>query len=162
MALDDTRLRMLYAKSAFAKAILDHFADRQNNATETTIDTMIAVLERQGAQPSRPQIVEVFRDLGAAGAGEFIVGRKKHPSRFHWLEDSSSVGKRARVTPSNSKEQVLPVQGHPERSSAARDLIEHPFLLRPGLPLSFALPADLTQVEAARLADFIKALPFER
>jgi hypothetical protein len=162
MTIDDSRLRTLYAKSAIAKALLDHFAERQNSASETTVDTMEGTLTRAGVQASRGAIVGVFRDLEAAGAGEFIVGRKKHPSRFHWTGESVAVGKRARSKLSISSDHSPPVQVRSVSSDVPRGLVQHLFLLRVGMTVSFALPADLTPVEAARLADFIKTLPFER
>jgi hypothetical protein len=39
-------------------------------------------------------------------------------------------------------------------------LIEHRFVLREGFELRIELPADFTAHEAARVADFVKALPF--
>jgi len=161
MPADASKLQTLYVKSAIAKAVLDHFAERQNNASETTLDTMVAVLTRQGIEVSRSAMVEVFRDLDTAGAGEFIVGRKGHPSRFLWQEDSSLVGKRAR-TPSSTKDRAATPPQQADRPALQQNFVEHPFMLRPGVTVSFALPADLSQGEASRLADFLKTLPFDR
>jgi hypothetical protein len=46
-------------------------------------------------------------------------------------------------------------------SSDGAHELTHTFRLRPDLPVSFVLPIDLTTSEAARLADFIKTLPFD-
>jgi hypothetical protein len=161
MPSDVTKLQSLYAKSAISKAVLEHFAERQNKANETPLDTMAGILERQGIEAARSAVVEVFRDLEAAGAGEFVVGRRGHASRFRWTEDSTSVGKRARASSAGAKvAQTSPLV--PTQRPQHPGLAEHSFLLRPGVTVSFLLPPDLSQVEAARLADFIKALPFDR
>jgi hypothetical protein len=158
----DSLLRMLYAKSAVAKAMLDHFAERQKNASETTVESMIATLERQGLPVSRATVVEIFRDLDAAGAGRFLVGRKQHPSRFVWSEESCSVGRRARNGGASDAGESAPAPAVVNRVKPPPGFVDHPFLLRPGVQISVSLPPDLTQTEATRIAEFIKTLPFDR
>jgi len=156
-------LQTLYAKSAIAKGFLDHFADRQNNASETTVDSMITILERQGLDPNRSAIIEIFRDLESIGVGRFVVGRKQHVSRFFWSSESRGIGRQARseVPSADYQVDVAPsVSVAP--GSSSRGFVSHPYLLRPGVQIAIDLPTDLNQTEATRIAEFIKTLPFDR
>lgn len=160
-SLDVDALRRLYAKSANAKAVLDHFADRQKNASETTVDTISATLNRGGVDVPRAEIVGILRDLARAGAGQFVVGRKGHLSRFVWTGSSTEIGTSAQGGASrrNSEPGPLTASSLPQR---VKGFVEHPFLLRPGVGVSLGLPSDLTLTEARRIADFVLSLPFER
>lgn len=61
----------------------------------------------------------------------------------------------------NGDEDAQTEMGADGRSPASSHEFTHGFQLRPDLLVSFRLPADLTTPEAARLADFIKTLPFD-
>lgn len=158
--LNPEAIRTVYAKSANAKALLDHFAERQKNASETAVDTVLSTLNRGGLEATRNEIVSILRDLEEAGAGQFIVGRKGHPSRFVWQGSSTEIGNIARNSaPTRTGQQEPLAKPSVEEVSA---FVKHPFLLRPGTSIYLELPGDLTVVEARRVADFVLSLPFER
>ena len=60
----------------------------------------------------------------------------------------------ARTQPSSTFQRQVPAQAGPERE----DEDQHLFRLRPDRQVRVSLPMDLTQGEAARLADFMRAL----
>jgi hypothetical protein len=102
--------------------------------------------------------------------GTFKAGRRGHPSRIDWAapvgslcghdfteQESSALGG-IDAEPQNEAES--PVKTPHCVVSGAEAMIEHPFALRPGLRVTLSLPADLTQIEAERLATFLRSLPF--
>lgn len=94
-AIDSASLRKLYAASRSAKAAFDHFAQRQNNSAQTTIDRLQAALRSSGQDVSRPDIVDLHKALEDAGCGEFKIGRRGKPSRFEWSVGLTDVGRSA-------------------------------------------------------------------
>ena len=157
-SVDIEAIKSLYVSSEPARAILDYFASRRNDSTISKIDRIQKVLIQQGVSLDRRHIVEFFRSLEAAGCGRFISGRKGHPSRFEWAAGLVSVGKAA-------SGEVAEVEAVDEELEAEDDdpdegTITHSFVLRPGLSVTLDLPNDLTPIEAQRLSDYIKTLPF--
>ena len=158
--LDSEQLRHLYSGDPTAKMLLDHFAARQRDRTENTLDRLYEVLVGEGKPVARADLVRVLRALQGLGAGLFILGRKGHPSRFRWIVSSVQLGKAAA-----GEEVSLQVPVAPEAPSRERDrsdVISHRFVLRPDFNVSFLLPSDLSTSEASRLADFIRTLPFDK
>jgi len=149
-------LQAFYNSSAEAKAVLDHFASRERNWSETTIDRLLWVLAQDGNRMSRGAIIDVFRRLEALECGRFLAGRKGHPSRFEWSVGLVDVGRAAAG-------ELVKIEAAPakELTEPTDDLLEHRFRLRKELDVPLRLPADLTSAEAARLAAFIQTLPFE-
>ena len=96
---------------------------------------------------SRRGIVYLFKKLQEYGAGELIVGRKGHPSRFKWTVDSIGI---------HPIQDDIPVPKAQNQST----LLAHTYPLRPGLVTTFELPSDITTIEARRLSQFIQSLPF--
>lgn len=160
-AVDLKKLRDLYQKNPAARAILDEFAGRERNRTETKVDNLLYVtLENRPI--ARGEIIQVFQELQAIGCGSFVVGRKGHASRFSWTVGLPSVGKAAA-----GEDLPLEVISEEERQEEAADVPEgerksYSFPLRPHLDVRLELPLDLSSAEAARLSDFIKSLPFEQ
>jgi hypothetical protein len=164
-------LRELYKADKTAQALFDTLAKRVNNSREQKVDQLERSLANDGVEASRRDITRVLKALEHAGCGEYIVGRKGHPSRFRWDVEMVAVGRYAagistdigQVDPSlpSEDEDISAEVGPDGRSAASPREFTHGFQLRPQLPVSFRLPADLTTAEAARLADFIKTLPFD-
>ncbi|MGH7813040.1 MAG: hypothetical protein ACREQI_03450 [Candidatus Binataceae bacterium] len=153
-------LRNLYQTNPAARAMLDEFAGRKSNRTETKVDNLL-YLKVEDRPITRGEIIQTFQQLDLMGCGTFVVGRKGHSSRFQWTVGLPSVGKAA------SGETVsLEALSEEERKEAAalpeEELETYLFPLRPNLKVELELPTDLSSVEASRLADFIKALPFDR
>ena len=148
-------LQLFYKSSGDAKAILDHFASRERNWSETTIDRLRQNLKEDGNRVSRGDAIAVFRRLEELGCGRFVPGRRGHQSRFKWDVGLVTVGQAAAG-------ESVPIEAAPanEPNEPQDDLLEHRFHLRKGLDVPVRLPSDLTATEAARLAAFIQTLPF--
>jgi len=160
-AVDLKKLRELYKSKPEARAMLDEFAGRERNRTETKVDNLQYLTV--GNRPiTRGEIIGVFQELASIGCGSFVVGRKGHASRFQWTVGLPSVGKAAAG-------EDLPVEviSEEERQEEAAQAPEgerklYSFPLRPNLDVRLELPLDLSSAEASRLSDFIKSLPFDR
>lgn len=160
-AIDLKALRNLYQKNPVAGAMLDEFAGRERNRTETKVDNLL-YLTVENRPIKRGEIIRVFQELEAIGCGSFVVGRKGHGSRFEWTVGLPSVGKAAAG-------EDLPVEAisDEERQEEAAQVPEgerklYTFPLRPNMDVRLELPLDLSLAEASRLSDFIKSLPFNR
>lgn len=162
-------LRALYAEEGVARALLDSFADRTRNRRETTVDQLAGVVRRAGLKVERSEVIDVLRLFGDLGLGVFVVGRRGRVSRFEWRVGTVSAGQAAR----GERERVAVLDAFEEEETAEESAavecgddeeglaITHSYVLRPEQSVTFRLPADLTRLEADRLADFIRTLPFE-
>lgn len=155
-------LRRLYNDTNVNKAVFDYFAARLNNSAETTVDRLHAVIRAQLPDVSRRDIIELFKVLQRRGCGEFVTGRKGYPSRFVWSVELIAVGKAASGEPT----EIEPLTDADRRPGQTDEnegtLIVHPYALRPDLRIELALPRDLTAIEASRIADFVRTLPFAK
>lgn len=149
------KLRDMYQNDPVAKLVFDHWATRVRNRTETSIDSLLASLDSKGQESSRPELIRFLRELQELGCGSFITGRKGHPSRFKWKVGMTSISNAAA-----GKDVTLEPITENDKEEADDDLLAHTFFLRPNLAVIINLPADFSSAEAARLADFIKSLPF--
>jgi hypothetical protein len=154
-------LKRLYASNATARATLDHFASRQQDRTEMTVDRMWELLSSEGNVLARADIIYTFRCLEETGAGRFVIGRKGHPSRFLRSVNLIELGRIAKGEdlPSSNGENVAHA-AVPPASPPKSDVIPHRYVLRPDFTVTIQLPADLTPPEATRLSDYVKTLPF--
>ena len=164
--VDKDALQELYRTDKTARDVLDHLARRERNWSEVTVDRLASNVWSEGSDASRPEIIQVLRTLEDVGCGRFVVGRGGHRSRFQWYVGMVAVGRHAAGQPAVIEE-VGPETPSEEDEQANEDLpsdeirdLTHGFQLRPDLLISFKLPADMSPGEAARLADFIKTLPF--
>ncbi len=155
MELNVTGLRNLYKKNHTAQLLLDYFAGRSNNATETKVDRILHILNQNGEDVPRSQIIDAFRELEKLQCGTFVTGRKGWPSRFVWNIGLVEVGKVA----SGEEQQVrtTEVQSNAEEEA---ETLKHIFFLRPDMQVELSLPSDLTLREAKRLATFVESIPF--
>ena len=152
-------LHNLYEQDAQARAVLDHFANRERNQNVSPVRRLMANVAHEGVSLSRGQIVNVLRNLDGLGVGKFIPGRRGYESRFEWRVSSKSVGQVA-AGESTEIEQNAP-DSEDVSDSGSDEMIEHRFQLRPEIAVALSLPADLTEREAMRLARFIGTLPFK-
>jgi len=153
--INRVELQSVYNESAQAKAMLDHFASRERNRRTTTIERLLSNLNNDGAALSRGDVIKVLQWLEKLGCGQFIAGRKGHPSRFEWSVGLVDVGRAAAG-------EAVEIEAAPvNEPEPADDLLEHHFRLRKDLDVPLRLPADLNGTEAARLAAFIQTLPFD-
>ncbi len=167
--VDEEGLRQLYRSDGAAKALFDHLARRERNRNELPVDRLALNIATEGSAASRSDVVRVLKALEQAGCGKYVAGRKGHQSRFQWHVDMVAVGRYAsgqatvinEIHPATSgEEEVLDAQDAPADSANGSGELTHGFQLRPDLLVSIGLPTNLTPAEAARLADFIRTLPF--
>lgn len=158
-SIDSTSLRKLYAASRSAKAAFDHFAQRQNNSAQTTIDRLQAALRASGQDVSRRDIVDLFKALEEAGCGTFKIGRRGKPSRFEWSVGLTDVGRSAAGEHIKVEAITQAEQEDLDEDANSEEMVEHRYRLRADLELCIPLPSDLTPSEAGRVADFVRTLP---
>lgn len=152
------KLRTLYKTDQTARLMLDVFAGYQRNRRTIKVDNLLWKLRQQSADVSRAEVVKVFKELEDSGFGKYMPGRWEHPSRFEWNANLIEVGKAA----SGDEDVIEPLEAAAlGDSSDEPDMVEHLFRLRPDLQVLLELPENLTRNEAARLAEFVKSLPFE-
>ena len=152
-----TALREFYNENEHAKLILDDFAARTNNQRVTKVEQILSRLKLSDLP--RWAVVKVFRELGELGFGRFVEGRHGHPSRFVWSSSSVDVGRGAAGT-AGIEIAPVPAQDDEEEDEGEEvSLVSHSFNLRPNLAVTIALPGDLTEKEAERLAGFLRTLP---
>lgn len=126
--------------------------------SESSVDELEATFKGTQVQVGRREIVDVFKALDAANAGRFIVGRRTKPSRFRWGMDWSGLAKDVDAGAGvDSGGRDPGIDGDREEVR----LVEHRYRLRPSYEVLLMLPTDLSKLEASRLADFVKTLPFE-
>ncbi|GAB4087957.1 hypothetical protein [Hydrogenophaga soli] len=150
-------LKAKYGQNQVVQAICDHMANRDKNQTETKLHRMLKHLENDGFDFKRGDVIGAFRALEEVGCGRYVEGRHGWPSRFVWGTKSLHVSSVA-----SGQETLVPDISSIDDSDNSEDVdfVEHTFVLRPDLPISFELPTDLSDHEASRLAAFIKTLPF--
>lgn len=158
---NERAVNALYVSNQAAKVVLKELASMPRQ-DETNIESIEKRLIRNHEEITRREIVTVFRKLDEYGAGEFIPGRRGHPSRFRWAVDSINV---STVDVSFTKNDGISPSGPPVNLPAfaaeSTVMIMHHYQLRKELLLSLQLPGDITSIEAHRLAQFIQSLPFD-
>lgn len=87
------RLRDLYTRSRWARALLDAAAERTQRAwRETALATARAELHKKLCQrPPKKAVIEMFKELHDLGVVRHIVGRSGHQTRIEWVYRSPSV-----------------------------------------------------------------------
>jgi hypothetical protein len=163
-SLNIKAIKALYSSDPVAKVVLDEFASRQRNQQKTKLDQLLLRLSNAGKAAPRTEVINVLRKLAEYGCGDFITGRKGHPTRFEWQYDLVSVGKAA-AGGNQAVEEIQPVDEtdivDEEGAEAASTGIEHRYRLRADWIVEITLPSDLTAREAMRFSEFIKTLPFD-
>lgn len=157
MDVDVAKIQSLYKKSEPARVLFDYFAKRINDASETKVDRILSLVKGEGKDLSRGQIIEVFKELEKLDCGKFVTGRHGWPSRFVWSVGLVSLGKIA-----GGEDQQLQTQKTSEANGETAENLTHSFHLRPDVEIKLELPSDLTSGEASRLAEFVRALPFDQ
>jgi hypothetical protein len=157
--MDKDGLKALYGSDQCASALLDYCRARTNKSSESKVGT---IEEALGSAFPRSQIIKVLKNLEDLNVGKFIEGRRGKESRFSWVGSMIEVGALASVAGDSSEAQSVTTASEKHSSGApVSALLGHSFRLRPDVTIALALPPNLTLNEAARLADFIKTLPFE-
>jgi len=132
--------------------------------------------EREDLVPAYWEVLEVVKQLDALELGTYVQGRKGHKTRVEWSEGTclSELGMAA-LPDLDEAVAELDLLGGKSGGGDVKDVhlrsdtpnlnedmcIEHSYQLRPGLYLDFAVPRDLTSLEARRLAAFVGTLSME-
>jgi hypothetical protein len=141
-----------------ARQLFD-WAAKQRGSKQSTVNEI-----EEGAGLKRADVISTMKELDRLRFGKFIVGRRNKESRMIWNVGLGDLGRCAQGTVVDFDE---PAMSHDlpqgaEAAGARPDDILHLFHLRPELRISLKLPANLTALEARRLADFVLSLPFDR
>jgi hypothetical protein len=155
--VDSKELQKLYSGGEAARAVLDHFANRERNQRTSLVRRIRRNVTNDGHSTSRGETIWVLKQLEALHCGDFKAGRKGHESRFEWQVSSKSVGQVAAGEAAEVEEEVPPTD---EAAEETDDLLEHRFQLRPDVTVTINLPSDFSTYEAKRLSAFIDSLPF--
>jgi hypothetical protein len=158
-SINPAELKKLYATSRSAKAAFDHFAQRQNNSSHTTIDRLQAALKGSGHDVSRRDLIDLFKSLEGVGCGEFVIGRRGKPSRFEWSVGLTDVGRAAAGEQVKVEAITQASQTVLSEAGDSADMVEHRYRLRADLELTLLLPLNLTASEATRIGDYVRTLP---
>ena len=110
-------VRALYDQDEGARALFDSLAERERDASATSIETMSRITTL-----SRGSSVALARALAEAGCGEFVVGRRKQKSRFIWMYSCISLGRAAAGESTNIEEPQDPAQEEEEYTRSAPEL----------------------------------------
>lgn len=102
-------IRKFYQADEAAQALFDWAAQRERDASFTSIDRICRLLD-----VSRGEAVALARELEVVGCGEFIVGRRGQKSRFQWNYSCISLGQAASGEASEIEELIDPTQDDDE------------------------------------------------
>ena len=155
---DVTELQTLYKDDSNFKSLFDDFAARAKSQRVTKVDQLQNRL-REVDLP-RSVVISWFRKLETQNHGQFIEGRKGHPSRFVWSSDPIEVGKAAQgqaasVPPISAAANIERNETELPRAYKSR---AYKFPLRPSMDATIEIPTDLSEKEADRLSLFIRTL----
>ena len=145
-------LQRAYKVEFALRAVCDEFAARGKSTRTSTVDRTV---ERTGL--GRSDVIEVFRRFENLDLGKFLVGRRGQPSRMEWKYRLVDVGQAA----AGELGDIEPADDLEDEDGIGTRFMRHSFQLRPDVAVQLELPGNLSRTEAARLADFIKTLPFE-
>lgn len=145
-------LRDLQKNLPSAQRLFAMLADAQEIGECLTVDELIENLDL-----GRRSAIDLLRGLEDAGAGEFRLGRKGHPSRLVWSTDPQPL-----VDELLDREVPPSPPPPPSPGFVSASTIDHVFVLRPDLRIGLSLPADLSAGEAAALGEWVRHLSFER
>lgn len=166
VGVDLVGVRKLYEGDSVARAAMNHFASRERNFSETTVESLEATLAKEAPFVTRQGVVHLFQRLERLGCGKFILGRRFNKSRMAWRVSNIALAKAAQSAGDSAEMQTSPpatddLVADPRTAVGSGDQeIEHTFRLRPEVVVRVKLPGNFKSAEAERLAAFIRSLPF--
>lgn len=178
--MNKAKLVDIYEGNATVRAILDTLAERTNNSKMHLVKRIQFLLKRRGIVASWREVIAAMRLLQEAGCGTFVKGSRGTSSRFYWAVKSTQAASYAtdvvgRLDDEEEEEEEEDdeeeEEGDEEEIEDGEDAdeylldpdapsIRHSFMLRMDWKLFLHLPANLTQTEANRLAQFAESLSF--
>lgn len=156
-------LQKLYQSDPIARQLVDGLSKRQRlNPRELTANSASEI-----ADCEYWEAVQVLKQLGEVGVGDFKVGRRGKETRIEWSDHSvRDVIAAARddlveYVAGDEDEEVEVVRRHENGGSSVK-MSQHRFRIRPDLEIVVMLPVDMSQVEAERLGTMIQQSAFDR
>lgn len=154
--MNTDKLRKLYSSNEVAQLFIDKLAMRQRNRQSTSVDQAKRILSQENQNINRGEIVSIFRAFEEADCGQFVTDRHNNPLRFEWKVPMIQMAKAASGETTGDQDTIE------TSNEEIQDFLAHQFHLRPEITVELELPIDLTDSEAKRLADFVRALPFDQ
>ena len=138
-------VRDLYKKDQIARRLFDLSAERERDATATSIDRLTHVLG-----VSRDEAVGLAQRLEEAGCGQFIVGRRGHKSRFAWGYSCISLGKAAAGQTTELEEPEDPLPEAEEEAATSQPALAPPRMniadAKRALSLTLGVPESAIEI----------------
>ena len=165
-------LKSVYVGVPGASDVLDLLAQGGKRVGRTTVDSVVRRLQTKGVALPRRRAIGVLKALAESGCGTFVVGRHTKPSRLVWSVNAASAGQVACGLDDVFEVFDADLDDLDDDFEDANIIEEsdfeddghlgHIYRLRHDMTVEFRLPKDLSTTEAARLADFVKTLPFSQ
>ncbi|HKP02788.1 MAG TPA: hypothetical protein VJU77_05420 [Chthoniobacterales bacterium] len=146
--IDEADLRTKYKSDPLLRTLIDFFASQPKDDRSVSVTDLCNRMGKAGIAVRRADVIRMLQSLQGGQRGWFWAGRKGHDSRFDF--HASSI-KMAKVASGQNDDPAPPLP----------TMINHKFRLRADLEIGLELPADLTDKEVTRIADFLKTLPFD-
>lgn len=151
-------LRLAYETDVVVHAICEVLTSYQRGIYQIMTHRMMMHLKAEGHTYNRSQVIAAFRKLEEIGIGKYVEGRRGWKSRFELVDRVTVIVKLLEVENIEDIDfDLLEI----DEDEPLDESIPHSFVLRPGLRIVLDLPADLTQREADRLAQFVGCLAMD-
>lgn len=151
-------LRLAYETDLVVHAICEVLTSYQRGIYQIMTHRMMMHLKAEGHAYTRSQVIAAFRKLEVVGIGRYVEGRRGWKSRFELLDRVTAI---VQLLSAENIEDIDFDLLEIEEDESLDENVSHSFVLRAGLKVSFDLPADLTQREADRLAQFVGCLAMD-
>jgi len=185
--IDLNSLRNRWLNSSVLQDIVRYFHELgEKNPSQKIVEVgkLQAFLEQRDSAHERTFVIDALRNLQGTGVGRFIVGRRGKKSRFETslplreiaqkitavvAQDAADDGLTVRSDLANI--QALPNPSFPgqtrkpdsdiQEQGDSKRFIKIQFKVAHDFFVSARIPETLSRSDALKLADFIKALPFD-
>lgn len=159
-------LKQLTKHNRNANRLFEWLVDHESAVKVLSVSKAEAVLDIDYYE-----LVSVFKELETIGAGNFIVGRKGHDSRFIWKYDTQGLGKINHKysigslafnpaflspVPSNAIEVLAPSKKKKDQENE----ITHTFNLRQDFAVEINLPINFDYDDCQRMKAWLDLLVY--
>jgi hypothetical protein len=143
-----------------ARDIIEFCASSRRNQRSTSLEKVCDKILKESSLSSshrkrvREEVIVALKRFEELGLGEYLVGRRGLETRFEWSYDPVEL---LEELSGNESVRSRPTSQLEESQEAL--IIDHSYNLRSDFRVRLRLPANLSEKEAQRLAEFIKTLP---
>lgn len=148
----DRAIKLSKSDSAVQK-LLRYVAAFGVPSSIVSVKDLEKIMAEKGVRIWYYDLVRALKGMDSLQLGQFISGRRGHETRFRASEMLPSVAKMATVDAPVTTTEPVGAAGPPTP-------ILHRFVLRHEFEVELRLPGNLTTIEAARLGDWLRTLPF--